>query len=264
MGPAGPSGACSTSVFSQGSPGEHAGVRGPSGPPSALSPVYRWRRPDGTGISPSVKGCGDWGPPEVAPTSASSAILATSVVRVLTADPIVEMALLVLLLIFFFGGVVNMLRNVLLDRPVDSNKIVRAVVAYLMIGISGAVLYPLILSADPQRFCGLDGLEGMARRRTFSPLHGDLRGSGRTVLHRCRRRGTGRPVDQRSESRARGRRLRPGSEASISARLATACHENAVSVGYRASVESTVPWLALRAHARRVFHTPDSHRDGLG
>jgi voltage-gated potassium channel len=85
----------------------------------------------------------------------AAAILVSTTVYSLTENDIMQVVTLFLVLLFYAGTLILVLRNVLFDRPVDANKILGALCAYLLIGVSFTILYQLTHLWNPESFRGL-------------------------------------------------------------------------------------------------------------
>lgn len=65
-------------------------------------------------------------------------------------------------LVFFVGAAYNASRQVLLTQEVKANVIVGAMAIYLLLGLSWASLYALVLLLEPQAFHGIGMVNGVS------------------------------------------------------------------------------------------------------
>jgi len=64
--------------------------------------------------------------------------------------------ILLSLLIFFIISFTNVAKQVLLVGDIDENKIIGSLTLYILLGLTWAVIYLIILTMDPQAFSGIE------------------------------------------------------------------------------------------------------------
>lgn len=68
----------------------------------------------------------------------------------------VDIAMLVLMLSFFFGTFKSIMRQILFTGSIDNNKVVGSLALFLLLGLMWAIAYLLILEFSPESFTGLE------------------------------------------------------------------------------------------------------------
>ncbi|PSU34350.1 potassium channel family protein [Photobacterium lutimaris] len=68
----------------------------------------------------------------------------------------VDIAMLVLMLSFFFGTFKSTMRQILFTGSIDNNKVVGSLALFLLLGLMWAIAYLLILEFSPESFTGLE------------------------------------------------------------------------------------------------------------
>ncbi|PHS39637.1 MAG: transporter [Sulfurovum sp.] len=64
--------------------------------------------------------------------------------------------ILITLLVFFIGSFLSAAKQVLTVGDIDGNKIIGSLSLYLLLGLSWAMIYLLLLAMDPQSFSGVE------------------------------------------------------------------------------------------------------------
>ncbi|MCQ1058745.1 potassium channel family protein [Photobacterium sp. DNB23_23_1] len=67
-----------------------------------------------------------------------------------------DVAMLVLMLSFFFGTFKSIMRQILFTGSIDNNKVVGSLALFLLLGLMWAITYLLILEFSPESFTGLE------------------------------------------------------------------------------------------------------------
>ena len=78
------------------------------------------------------------------------------VIKELFAFKQVDVAMLVLMLTFFFGTFKSIMRQILFTGTIDNNKVVGSLALFLLLGLMWAIAYLLILEFSPESFTGLE------------------------------------------------------------------------------------------------------------
>ncbi|MGF1737787.1 potassium channel family protein [Photobacterium satsumensis] len=68
----------------------------------------------------------------------------------------IDIAMLVLMLSFFFGTFKSIMRQILFTGSIDNNKVVGSLALFLLLGLMWAIAYLLILEFSPESFTGLE------------------------------------------------------------------------------------------------------------
>ena len=79
--------------------------------------------------------------------------------------------ILVTLLIFFLGSFASAAKQVLTVGDIDANKIIGSLSLYLLLGLTWAMIYLLLLAMDPQSFSGVEAAnwqQGFSRIAYYS------------------------------------------------------------------------------------------------
>jgi hypothetical protein len=86
----------------------------------------------------------------------ASVFLVLALFSRVTESKIFAFALLALLLIFFIGMFMAVVKDVLFHGEVDANKIIGSISLYMLLGLVWAVIYLMLLSFDPKAFSGIE------------------------------------------------------------------------------------------------------------